>query len=78
MKQRVKTARPARGLATGRTSTAVRRDPSRNHPRRVALPAAAAHAQVWAYMDQLAERATALWPAGVSAAEAVSRARRSA
>jgi hypothetical protein len=34
------------------------------------------HAGIWAYMDGLAERVTALWPAGVGAAEAVSDARR--
>lgn len=34
------------------------------------------HAALWAQMDELAERVTALWPRGRSAAEAVSAARR--
>lgn len=34
------------------------------------------HAAVWAHMDKLAARVTALWPADVSAADAVSEARR--
>ena len=75
-----KTALATNGTAAERGAAPVRGAPPRNGQHQLSgnSSAVARHAKVWAHMDQLALRATALWPKGLSAADAVSRSRRGA